>query len=147
MTANINREYRVIKHIKVEQKIPFLFLVRMNPESGHPEVDEMLQPEIDASQGDAIVNVKIKGEAAFGDVFFPVGVGVVGGIAFAPLFILAVIPLYEDLKTYTVEGDIVMYTDDKKLPEPEQKFDPVTGLPASKPMPRFDPVTGLPIKP
>jgi hypothetical protein len=147
MTANINREYRVIKHIKVEQKIPFLFLVRINPESGHPEVDEMLQPEIDASQGDAIVNVKITGEAALGDVFLPVGVGVLGGIAFAPLFIFAVTPFYEDLKTYTVEGDIVKYTEGKKLPEPEKKFDPVTGLPAAKPAPRFDPATGLPIEP
>jgi len=161
MTANINREYRVIKHIRVEQKLPFLFIVRMSPEHGHPDLDEMLQPEIDASQGDAVVNVKIKGEAELGDVFLPVGIGVLGGIAFAPLFVIAAIPLYEDLKTYTVEGDIVKYIGEKLLPETEkpspaaeklqaapiQRIDPETGLPLPKPKLQFDPSTGLPIKP
>jgi hypothetical protein len=147
MTSNINKEYRIIKHVKIQQKIPFLFLVRINPGSGSPYLDDMLQPELAAEEGDAIVNVKIKGEAALGDFVLPIGMGVVGAFVFPPLFSIAMFPLYEDLKTYTVEGDIVKYVEQKPSPEIEQKFDPVTGLPATKPTIRFDPNTGLPMKP
>lgn len=147
MTANINREYRVLRHIKAVQKVPLLFLVRMSPGSANPDLDQLLQPEFAETPGDAIVNVNIQGKASFGDLFLPIAVGIGGGFVFAPLLIFAATPFFEDLKTYTVEGDIVMYTDGKKLPGAEQKFDPVTGLPAAKPTPRFDPATGLPVKP
>jgi hypothetical protein len=93
--------------------------------------------------------------------------GVVGGVVFPPLFSIAMFPLYEDLKTYTVEGDIVKYVGEqlppvgekllpavekaapvveKLPPAPRQRIDPETGLPVEKPKTRFDPTTGLPIK-
>lgn len=146
MTSNINKEYRIIKYVKVEQKVPFLFLVRINPAGGNPDLDDMLQPELAAAEGDAIVNVKIKGEAALGDVILPIGMGIVGAFAFPPLLIIAMFPLFEDLKTYTVEGDIVKYVEPKQPPESDRRFDPITGLPLKKPSMQFDPTTGLPLK-
>ena len=167
MTSNINKEYRFIKHVKIQQKIPLLFLVRINPGSGSPDLDELLQPEFAETPGDAIVNVKIKGEAALGDFVLPIGMGVVGAFVFPPLLFIAMFPLYEDLKTYTVEGDIVKYVGEqlppvrekllpavekaaplveKLPPAPRQRIDPETGLPVEKPKTRFDPTTGLPIK-
>ncbi len=160
MTSNINKEYRIIKYVKVEQKVPFLFLVRINPASGSPNLDDMLQPELAAAEGDAIVNVKVKGEAALGDVILPIGMGIVGAFLFPPLGFIAMFPLYEDLKTYTVEGDVVKYVGEKlppaaekpppvveKLPPaPKQRIDPETGLPVKKTKVQFDPNTGLPIK-
>jgi len=161
MTSNINKEYRTVKHIKVQQKIPLLFLVRINPASGSPDLDEMLLPELSTVEGDAIVNVTIKGEAALGDVILPVGIGIVGAFIFPPLLFFTAFPLYEDLKTYSVEGDIVKYVGEqlppaavksvpvveKPAPIPAQRIDPETGLPVKKSKIQFDPNTGLPIKP
>lgn len=161
MTSNINKEYRTVKHIKVQQKIPLLFLVRINPASGSPDLDEMLLPELSTVEGDAIVNVTIKGEAALGDVILPVGIGIVGAFIFPPLLFFTAFPLYEDLKTYSVEGDIVKYVGERLPPEAVkpvpvvenppptqgQRIDPETGLPVKKSKIQFDPNTGLPIKP
>lgn len=167
MTSNINKEYRFVKHVKIQQKVPLLFLARVNPQGGSPDLDELLQPEFAETPGDAIVNVKIKGEAALGDVILPVGMGIVGAFVFPPLLVISMFPLYEDLKTYTVEGDIVKYVGEQlppggeklppavdkptpvvgKLPPvPVQRIDPETGLPVKKPVLRFDPSTGLPVK-
>lgn len=147
MTANINKEYRVLKHIKVVQSVPFLFLVRLNPENAAPDIDQLLQPEFAATPGDAIVNVKIEGKPFFGDIFFPIGFGVVGGIAFSPLFLFVAAPFFEDLKTYTIEGDIVQYIEPNPILKPNQQFDPVTGLPVRSTTIQFDPNTGLPVRP
>lgn len=146
MTSDVNKEYRVIRHVEVKQRVPLLFLMRVVPGSATPDINELLEPELVAAQGDAIVNVKISGSAALGDMLLPIGVGVVGGLALAPLFVFTVFPLFEDLKTYTVEGDIVEYTGERPLPASEQRFDPATGQPVRKPVVRFDPATGLPIQ-
>jgi hypothetical protein len=159
MTSNINREYSVVKHFKREQKAPFLFLARLNPGGGTFNLDEELQDEPGFGEGDALVNTSVKSQVAFGDILFPIVVGVGGGLIFPPFFFFLACPFYEDLKTCVVEGDIVKYVAEKSAPAgeklppavekpaPEQKFDPVTGLPAAKPAPRFDPATGLPINP
>jgi len=147
MTANINREYKVIKHIKVQQKVPFLFLVRLHPQSGSADLNELLGPELKNSEADALVNVTIKGNVAFGDVMLPLGLGFLGGLMFPPMFVLMAIPLYEDLKTYTVEGDLVKYIDRQTEPDQfKQSFDPLTGSPTEKKKITYDAETGLPIK-
>ena len=143
MSANINREYEISKHVKAEQKIPFLFLVRLSPETGSPDIREMLEPEINSVQGDAVVNVQIKGEASLGDIILPIATGVIGGIAFPPLFVIAAIPFFEDLKTYSVEGDVVKYSSQKPIQELKQEYDPLTGVQSRNV--KFDPNTGLPI--
>ena len=147
MTSNINKEYSVMKHIRVVQKVPFLFLLRINPENANPNLDELLQPVFAETPADAIVNVRLQGSTSLGDVILPIGLGIAGGLVFAPLFVFVVTPFFEDLKTYSLEGDIVRYSESSKPSEPKQKFDPVTGLPTENPTPRFDPATGLPMKP
>jgi len=144
ITANINRDYTLIKHFTEEQKVPFLFLVRLNPEGSNPDLEKMLGPELNSEKADAIVNVKIEGHPAFGDVMLPLAMGIIGGIAFPPLFVLTAIPFFEDLKTYKVEGDLVKYSDPQSTHQPTPQFDPATGLPVISP--RFDPETGLPTK-
>jgi len=146
MSSNINKEYTVVKHIKIKQKVPFLFLVRMKPDAGGVDLNELLAVDLNSSQADAVVNVCIKGEPAFGDVVLPVAIGLLTGLMFPPFFLLATVPMFEDLKTYEVEGDVVRYVyHDKSLPV-ELPIDPNTGQPVKPAALKFDPVTGLPIK-
>jgi len=110
----------------VKQKVPLLFLLRVSPAGAKPDLSELLEPELIAAQGDAVVNVRIEGTADFFNVILPIGVGVIGGaILWSPLYVFTVFPLFEDLKTYTVEGDIVKYVEGKAIPDREQKFEPV----------------------
>lgn len=147
MTAQINREYVIVKHVVIQQKVPLLFLQRLNPQSGSADLNELLAPELKNSEADALVNVTIKGIAAFGDVMLPLGVGFFGGLLFPPFFVLMAVPMFEDLKTYTVEGDLVRYSDVPKQPENEkEKFDPLSGVSKEKRKILFDAETGLPIK-
>ena len=147
MTSNVNKEYRVVKHFRVEQRSPLLFLVRMFPVPAQPDLAAMMRPDLIANGGDAVVNLKMTGEASLGDVLLPVGVGVFGGLVYPALFFAITLPIFEDLKTYTVEGDIVKYVEPNRTPEPGRKFDPVTGLPLTTEPVQFDPKTGLPVRP
>ncbi len=147
MTTDINRKYEVVKHIVVQQKVSFLFLVRMNAQNGSVDLNELLRSELSNSQADALVNVSIRGKVAIGDVALPLGIGFLGGIMFPPLFLIMVIPMYEDLKTYEVEGDLVRYIDQPAATDQSVKpFDPLTGVPVEKKNIQFDPETGLPVK-
>ena len=146
ITSNVNKEYRVIRHMSAEQKIPFLFMVRMFPGETKPDLDAMVSLELTTAQADAMVNVKFRGETSIGDALLPVGLGFFGGLAFPPLFVIMALPLYEDLKTYAIEGDLVKYVEPQEAPESDRKFDPITGLPLTKPAIHIDPMTGLPMK-
>ncbi len=147
MTSNINREYEVVKHFKVKQKAPFLFLSRLAPEGANADLNKLLEPELINTQADAIVNLSIKGDAEATDIALPVGFGLFGGLAFAPLFVLMAVPFFEDLKTYEVEGDLVKYIAQATSPEKAKELlDPLTGLPTQKPKIKYDAETGLPIK-
>ncbi|MDP1677969.1 MAG: hypothetical protein Q8L88_14015 [Bacteroidota bacterium] len=148
MTSNINKEYEVIKHFKVKQAVPFLFLFRLNPDGGQADLNELLAPELISSQADAVVNLSIKGDGDIKDVFLPVGLGLLSGIVISPVFYFVMtIPLFEDLKTYEVEGDLVKYISQTSLPEKTKELiDPLTGLPLQKQKIEYDPETGLPKK-
>jgi hypothetical protein len=147
MSSNINKEYSVIKHFKIRQNVPVLFLSRLSPYGATADISDLIEPEMLSSHADAVVNLSIKGEADIKDVFLPVGIGVLGGIVLSPVFYFFVaIPFLEDLKTYQVEGDLVTYINTKQTPRVIQPVDPNTGLPLKKPAIQYDPNTGLPIK-
>lgn len=148
MNANINREYTMVKHFRVKQKVPVLFVFRLSPYGAAADINEMIAPELQSSQADAIVNLSVKGNAEIQDVFLPIGIGLLGGLILSPtFFFITVIPFYEDLKTYEVEGDLVKYVAQATSPEnPKEPFDPLTGLPKQKPKIEYDPETGLPKK-
>jgi hypothetical protein len=145
-TSNINRKYYVVKHFSLEQKEPFLFLQRLFF-AGKPKLDKMLEKELKSTDFDAIVNLKITGAASAGDISLPVVLGLGGALLISPsLLTLAFLPLFEDLKTYTIEGDAVKYADDVLPVSQFLRFDPSTGLPLKSDSVRFDPNTGLPLQ-
>jgi hypothetical protein len=142
MTSNINKEYTIIRHFKVKQKS------RMSPYGASADFNELITPDLISSQADAIVNVSIKGDAAIPDVFFPIGLGLLGGLTLSPMFYFLIpVPLFEDLKTYEVEGDLVKYIDQTSAPVmTKELIDPLTGLPQQKQKIKYDAETGLPVK-
>ncbi len=148
LTSNINREYTMVKHFRVKQKVPVLFVFRLSPYGAAADINEMIAPELQSSQADAIVNLSVKGNAEIQDVFLPIGIGLLSGLILSPtFFFLMAVPFYEDLKTYEVEGDLVKYTAQTTSPEKQNElFDPLTGLPKQKQKIEYDPETGLPKK-
>jgi hypothetical protein len=107
MSGNINKKFNVIKHFKSDFKSWFtLFnLVQLND----PKVTEILNNELNATQGDAIINVKLEGQTTFVDGLIPVIVGVIGTIAAPPYGGYASSLI--GARTYTVEGDVVKYAE------------------------------------
>lgn len=148
MTSAINKEYTVLRHFKVKQKSPFLFISRLSPYGAGVDLNELITPELVSSKADAIVNLSIKGDAAIADVFLPIGLGLLGGITLSPIFYFLVpIPVFEDLKTYEIEGDLVRYVEQPSIPVKfRELIDPSTGLPIQKQKIKYDPETGLPVK-
>lgn len=141
---------RSVTHFEKEQKVPFLFLHRLFG-GAKPDLSAMLQEQLQATPGDAIVNLRIHGDTNIGDLLLPVAVGTVGLFVFPPMVLFVYEPLFFDLKTYTVEGDVVTFKDAPLLPVPAPAvapaIDPMTGLPVApgeKKKVDFDPETGLP---
>jgi hypothetical protein len=146
LNAPGEKNYIVVEHFSMVQDRSMLFLKRLHG-GGHPDIPAMLEKQLKKTPGDAIINLKIAGETREMDVVAPVIFGIAGSFVFPPFFILALEPLFTDLKTYSIEGDVIRYTgstDGKKDPI---RIDPETGLPANATAPiEFDPETGLPKK-
>ena len=129
ISSNINHEYEIVKHVRLEQRVPLLFLQRMFAQC-NPDIQGMIEQEIADQRGDAFVNMRIAGTAKAGDVLLPLAIGI-GGAFIAPGFLaVAIVPFFVDLRTYTVEGDVV-----RCGPEPPP-------LPLKKARMKFDPETG-----
>ncbi len=137
MTNEINRPYIVVRHFVVEQKTPLLFLARMVT-AGNPNLDDLLQNEL--TGGDAIVNVRIKGYLHIGDMLLPIAIGI-GGVFVEPILLfVSFMPFFLDLKSYSVEGDLVRYTSSISTKDSDQHKSDVIDIPL-----RFNPETGVPI--
>lgn len=145
VNAPREREYSTVTHFSVEQEKSMFFLRRMFG-GGHPDVTSMLQKQLQKNPGDAIINLRIKGDTKEIDIAVPIVIGIAGTFAFAPLFIIALEPLFADLKSYTLEGDIIRWKPEKKPAPQPVLIDPDTGLPVEKKKSviEFDPETGLP---
>lgn len=123
-----------------------LFLKRLHG-GAHPDINGMLEKQLKKTPGDAIINLKIAGETREMDVVSPMIFGIAGSFAFAPFIILAFEPLFTDLKTYSIEGDVIRYIGRTGKRNDPLKINPETGLPADNAAPiEFDPDTGLPKK-
>lgn len=145
MNNEIGRPYTVVTHFEMDQDDKGLFLTRIFG-GGQPDIGAMLRRQLIKTKGDAIINVRIKGEAKFGDVLLPVMVGIAGAFVHPFIGIFTVEVFFTDLKRFTVEGDIVRFTDAEQQ-QSVPKIDPMTGLPIrEKPPVEFDPQTGLPKK-
>jgi hypothetical protein len=139
----------VVTHFSIRQEEEFVFLHRLYG-GGKPDVNEMIQRQLLKTPGDAVINVRIIGDTHLKDVAVPVLIGIAGLYIYPPLSLFLYEPLFFDLKSYRVEGDIVTYAKSAApavVPPsvPSVKIDPMTGLPVEeKKKPEFDPETGLP---
>lgn len=138
---------RTVTHFTLRQNVSFLFLHRLIG-AGKPDVSAMLENQLRLTPGDAIVNLRIHGDTDVGDFLLPIGVGFAGGIIFPPFYFFLYQPLLFDLKSYTIEGDVVTYgIPPTPVPAVVPKIDPFTGLPLiENKTVEFDPETGLPKK-
>ncbi len=136
------KEYVVVEHFSVLQDRSLLFLKRLHG-GGHPDFQGMLDKQLKKTPGDAIINLSITGETRELDVIAPLIFGIAGAFVYTPLVIIAFEPIFTDLKTYSIEGDVIRYTGRTNL----RPIDPETGLPVQTSAPNtFDPETGLPKK-
>lgn len=107
MTSSVNKKANIIKHFKTEFKSWFTLynLIPLND----PKVNELLNNELNGTQGDAIINLKIEGQTTFTDGLIPVVVGVIGTIVAPPYGSYA--SALVGARTYTLEGDVVKYAE------------------------------------
>ena len=105
MTSNVNKEFTIVKHFIRHSKGYFIIfnLVTLSD----PKLKDLVNNEILAGQGDAVINVKIEGQTTFIDGFASVGLGFIGGLA-APPFGSLLGDLF-GMRTYTIEGDVIKY--------------------------------------
>ncbi len=147
MTSQVGRPYTVIKHFTVEQDRSSLFIKRLWG-GGLPDITAMLSKELKKTPGDAIINLSIQGNTHASDAALPVVIGIGGVFIFSPLILFIFEPLFADLKSFTAEGDIVIFTDGyQNKNKSSLTIDPMTGLPTKEDIKtEFDPDTGLPKK-
>lgn len=139
--------HTVVTHFSLRQESSFLFADRLFG-GGKPDLTRMVQQQLTLTPGDAMVNVRIHGDTNVGDFLLPIIFGAAGGFVFPPLVLFVYEPLFYDLKTYTIEGDIIRYSVEPKSQSGKiLYFDPMTGLPIEeKKKTEYDPETGLPKK-
>ncbi|MGC9093724.1 MAG: hypothetical protein ACP5JH_10825 [Bacteroidota bacterium] len=107
MTSNVNKKFTIVKHFSRDLKGWFTIfnLVTIS----NPKVDEVIRNELVASQGDAVINIKIQGQTTFLDGFIPVALGTIGALVAPPWGFYASSLI--GVRTYTVEGDVIRYTE------------------------------------
>ena len=108
MTADLNRDYDVVAHFSRSTQAQFAFFDLLTIKE--PEIQEIMETELRAAWGDAIANITLKGQMTFVDGAISVAAGVLGGMIWPPYGIWA--SSLFGFRTYTVEGDVIRYTDD-----------------------------------
>ena len=119
LSADINREYEIVGRFEKEVRVWFTLysLITINP----PDIDKLIEDELRRAKGDAVVNLRIRGQQAVFDYLIPTAIMSVGlsltvtgtlqldtGLsALGSLFTLAAGQIAS--RTYTIEGDVVRY--------------------------------------
>lgn len=106
MTSNVNKKFTIVKHFSRDVK--GIFLVFNLVTISEPKVNEIIRNELVAGQGDAVINIRIQGQTTFIDGLVPVAAGL-GAAFLSPFGVFASYLI--GLRTYTVEGDVIKYTD------------------------------------
>ena len=105
--TSAERTFTIVKHFSKDMKSWYtLFnLITLS----EPNLTDLLRDETISSHGDAVINVKILGQTTLIDVAIPVALGVFGSIVSPQrgAFIGALI----GARTYTIEGDVIKYSD------------------------------------
>ncbi|MDP1677970.1 MAG: hypothetical protein Q8L88_14020 [Bacteroidota bacterium] len=148
LNSNSNRRYVFVKHFNRDEKAYFTLFNLITAKD--LMLDKVIQQELQANNGDGIMNLKIKGQDTFIDQLIPLGVGFLGTIIMpeTPIGLFAFYMI--GIRTYTIEGDIVRYVDNVEPAKasPSVTIDPLTGLPIKNEEKKieYDPETGLPKK-
>ncbi len=90
--AEVERDYSLVRNFR--RNVKGYFLIAHLVTLSNPKVQEIIKEEINAANGDAAVNVTIKGQTT-----------IVDGVA-----VLLTYSLF-GMRTYTIEGDIIVYKD------------------------------------
>ncbi len=106
-TGNVNKKFVVVKHFRREEKGWFAFfnLVTMS----EPQIGTIIREEMQSAQGDAVANVSIQGQTSLTDGGVSLLLSAIGLAAAPPLGFAA--GYLVGARTYTVEGDIIRYTE------------------------------------
>ena len=86
------RSFEVIKHFSESSKAHFWVFSLVT--GREPKLEEIVERQVASVDGDAAINVRIKGQTEFVD-------GLVA-VLVSPIF---------SMRTYTIEGDIIRYTE------------------------------------
>lgn len=100
-----DRKFTIQKHFTRELKSWYL-LLNLIPVSG-PDIAQILRDETASAKGDAVINIKVKGEIKLADAGVPVAMAVLGSIIYRQGGALA--GLIVGVRTYTIEGDVIKY--------------------------------------
>jgi hypothetical protein len=105
MTNNVNKNFIIVKHFSRELKGWFTFFNLVTVQS--PKVAEVIRSELIAAKGDAVINIKIKGQFTFIDGLIPAAAATLGSLIAPPWG--GLLGYLIGLRTYTVEGDVIRY--------------------------------------
>lgn len=109
MTSNVNKKFTIVKHFKRNLKGWFAIFNLIT--ISDPDIQRVIQNEVMSAQGDAAINLKIQGQTTFLDGAIPVALGVIGALVAPPGGIYASNLI--GVRTYTIEGDVIRYTDEQ----------------------------------
>jgi hypothetical protein len=106
MTSS-DRKFTIVKHFQREEKCLYA-LLNLIPLT-EPDVAGILREETVSAHGDAVINISIQGQTKFLDIAVPFALGIAGSAISPKNGVLT--GLLIGARTYTIEGDVIQYTD------------------------------------
>ncbi|MBX7151953.1 hypothetical protein K1X84_09960 [bacterium] len=105
--TNTDRKFTIVRHFNKSIKATFMIfdLATVN----NPDVAKAINDELISAKGDAVTNLKIKGQMTFVDGLVPFSLGFIGAVVAPPYG--GYISVLIGLRTYTIEGDVIQYTE------------------------------------
>ena len=120
MTADVNREYTIVRHFERPLKSWFTLFDLITVKN--PEVQEIIREELERTDGDGVVNLMTQGQDTFTDRLIPVALSVAGStVMTAGLYsyyggtmvvvgtLLSLAASQIRIRTYTISGDVIRY--------------------------------------
>lgn len=107
MTSDVNKTFTIVRRFNQDLKGWFTLFNLITITD--PRVSDLVRNELSAARGDAVINLRIQGQTTFVDGLIPIALGIVGGLAAPPFGFFASNLI--GVRTYTVQGDIIKYSE------------------------------------